>query len=58
MIPLAYERFLAKEKVLNWNRKNIFQKFCACLKYKFFGGNRPSPTENEKRLYAHWVENE
>lgn len=51
MIPLAYESFWAKEKVLNWERKNTVQKLSACLKYKFFGGNRLSPTANERRLY-------
>lgn len=58
MIPLAYESLWAKEKVLNWERKNTIQKLSACLKYKFFGGNRPSPTQNERRLYRYCVEDE
>lgn len=52
MIPLAYESFYARERIFSWERKNTIQKLGSCIKYKLFGGNRPSQTENEKRPFA------
>jgi len=50
MIPLQYEIPFAIEKVNNWDNKNILQKFYSCLKYKYFGGLRPSPTQCQRRI--------
>lgn len=55
MIPLARESLAAVYKVKDWDSHSTFGKLILCLKYKMLSGERPSPTQNERRLAEHSI---